>query len=100
MRNKHYLHHLIKQETPRIIFLQEIWLAAHDQTLLEREFPEYNFQIATPDIFENCEDKISNPGHTWHGAAIAWHRDLHPLVNQFTVTHQRFTAVIIGGPST
>ena len=95
-RNRHYLATLIKQIMPKIIFLQEIWLAFHDQSVLSEDFPEYNFQVSTPDMFDNSEDKIMSPGQVWHGAAIAWHNDLHPLVTPLPTTNVRFAAVLIG----
>jgi hypothetical protein len=94
-RNRHYLETLINKESPKLIFLQEIWLAHHDQLLLSRDFPDYSFNISTPDMFDNAEDKIMYHGHVWHGAAVAWHHDLHPLVTVLPTTCERFAAVTI-----
>ena len=33
--------------------------------------------------------------HTWHGAALAWHTDLSPLVSQIPVTYDRINAISI-----
>ena len=99
-RNKNYLTTLLKKETPKIIFIQELWLAYADQKILSEDFPDYDFHVSTPDMFENSEDLILQAGHTWHGTAIAWHRDLQPYVAQLPVTHDRFTAIKISFTST
>ena len=95
-RNRHYLANLIKLVMPKVIFLQEIWLAFHDQRVLSEDFPQYNFQVSTPDMFDNSEDKIMSPGQVWHGAAVAWYDDLHPLVTPLPTTNVRFSVVLIG----
>ena len=77
------------------MFLQEIWLPFSDSKLLQTDFPNYNFQISTPDMFLNPEDKIANHGQVWHGAAVAWHNDLHSKVTQLEAVHERFTVVKI-----
>ena len=93
-RNRHYLGALLK-EKPKIVFLQEIWLAHHDQSKLCRDFPEYNFHVATPDMFIQNEDKIQNPQYAWHGATVAWHRDINHLVSTLPVTYERFSGIAI-----
>ena len=99
-RNRHYLVSMLEQLNVKLIFLQEIWLAASDQKMLKDEIPEYNFSIATPDMFEDAEDLILYPAHVWHGAAIAWHRDLHNSVTELVTTHSRFTGIILSIGST
>ena len=94
-RNRYYLDTLVIQESPRLIFLQEVWLAHHEEEVLNKDFPNYNFKIATPDMFDHSEDKINCPGQVWHGAAIAWHNDLHSFVTPLISTHERFAAVLI-----
>jgi hypothetical protein len=46
-------------------------------------------------MFSHSEDKIINPGQVWHGAAVAWHSDLHSAVTPLTATHERFSAINI-----
>ena len=94
-RNRFYLQTLINQQNPKIILLQEIWLGLSDKQILSEDFPNYKFQVSTPDMFENSEDLVFNPGHVWHGAAVAWHTDLHYAVTELTSTHDRFAAVIL-----
>ena len=89
-----YLHDLIEQQSPKIIFLQEIWLAASDTQILKEDFPQYNFLVATPDMFEHTEDVILNPNYVWHGAAVAWHTDLHYAVTELATPHSRFAAIL------
>ena len=86
---------LIKQEKPKIIFLQELWLAYSEQKVLKQDFPDYDFHVSTPDMLEHCENIILHTGPAWHGTAVAWHRDLQPCVTQLPVTHDRFTAIKI-----
>ena len=47
-------------------------------------------------MFDNAEDKILHPGHVWHGAAVAWHNDLHSTVTVLPATNARFAAIILG----
>ena len=99
-RNRLYLQELIEQNKPSLIFLQEVWLASSDQRILSEDFPEYNFLISTPDMFKNSEDIILHSDHVWHGAAVAWHTDLHYAVTELTTTNDRFAAVILNISST
>ena len=46
-------------------------------------------------MFDNSEDLILNQGQVWHGAAVAWHTDLHYAVTELPATHDRFAAVIL-----
>ena len=94
-RNKHYLTKLINDFSSKIVFLQEIWLAYSDFRILQNDFPTLNFQISTPDMFMNAEDKIGSQGQVWHGAGIAWHDDLNSLVTPLQSNYERFTAVKI-----
>jgi exonuclease III len=96
-RNRHYLATLIQQQNPAIIFLQELWLPYEDQILLEQDFPDYNFLLASPDMFEHSEDKILSGGMVWQGAAIAWHDTLSSTspVIPLPVTCDRFVAVLL-----
>ena len=79
-RNRFYLKDLIKQEHPRLIFLQELWISHYEGQLLCQDFPNYQFHVTTPDIFDNSEELILSPSHTWHGAATAWHNSLQSFV--------------------
>ena len=45
-------------------------------------------------MFDKAEDKIVSPCHVWHGAAIAWHDDLHSTTTVLPTTNERFAAVI------
>lgn len=86
---------LLRQEHPKLVFLQEIWLPHYDQNKMCKDFPEYNFHAATPDIFIHNEDKIQYSQHVWHGAAVAWHHDLNHLVSTLPVTYERFSGIAI-----
>ena len=46
-------------------------------------------------MFDNSEDLILNQGQVWHGAAVAWHTDLHYAVTELPATHDRFAAIIL-----
>ena len=52
-----------------------------------------NFHVSTPDMFLHAEDKISNQGPVWHGAAVAWHNDMHGKVTTLDTNHQRYSSV-------
>jgi hypothetical protein len=84
---------MIFQNQPKIIFLQEIWLSYHEEELLKQEFPSYNFQISTPDMFDSNEDKILKSGQTWHGVAVGWHDDLHADVQNIPTNNTRFAGI-------
>ena len=60
---------------------------------MNKLFPDYSIQISTPDMFTPPEDLLCSTDHTWHGTAIAWHRDLHYLVKPVRVVHTRFAAI-------
>ena len=77
-RNRFYLQDLIQKEQPKLIFLQELWIASHEQQLLSQDFPAYNFHVATPDMFDPTEEAILRPSHTWHGAAMPGTRASNP----------------------
>ena len=94
-RNRFYLTDLITQHEPKLIFLQELWIAHYEQHQLSQDFPSYHFHVATPDIFDHSEESILLPSHTWHGAAIAWHNSLQSLITPLAVTHDRFSAIKI-----
>ena len=36
---------------------------------------------------------LDTPDHVWHGTAVAWHRDLLPIVKPVTVVHTRFAGI-------
>ena len=59
-RNKHYLNFLLCNLKPGIVFLQETWLPYSDQNLISNFHPTYNFKIASSDMFEHPEDRISS----------------------------------------
>ena len=80
------------------MFLQEIWVPYSEENSLNNKFKEYSVQISTPDQFTLPEDKLSNPEHTWHGAAILWHDSLHSSVLNLSNTHDRFTGIRLSFP--
>ena len=94
-RNRLYLQELIQDLGPKLILLQEIWLAYSDFRVLSQDFPDYNFVISTPDMFENSEEVVLHAGHVWHGAAVAWHDDIAHAVTDIPVTNHRFAAALI-----
>ena len=75
------------------MFLQELWMPYHDKKLMNEYLPDYSFQIATPDMFQNNEDKLMNNGPVWHGCAIAWHKDLNASIEPLESNHERLAGV-------
>ena len=65
-----YLQDLLNIVCPKVVFLQEIWLPYHDKVLMNAYFPDFHFNIATPDMIQNNEDKLLNCGPVWHGCAL------------------------------
>ena len=92
-RNKDYLGDLLKQGSIKILFLQEIWLPYHDKPLMSKCFPDYSFNIATPDMFHNNEDKFLSRGPVWHGCAIGWHNDINSNVEPVESNYERLVGV-------
>lgn len=93
LRNRQYLSHLLSEHYPRIVFLQELWIASCDCNQLYQDFPFMNFHVSTPDMFLHVEDKICNQGPVWQGAAVAWHNDMHGKVTTLDSNHQRYSSV-------
>ena len=79
--------------TPKLIFLQEIWVPYSEEHSINNKFINYSAQISTPDQFTHPEDRLSNPDHTWHGAAILWHDSLNSNVQNISNTHERFSGI-------
>ena len=77
----------------RIVFLQELWLSHHDQKSLNQYFPEFEFLVATPDMFINNEDKIMTRGPFWHGCTVGWHRDISNKVTVHQINHERLIGI-------
>ena len=75
--------------------MQELWLSCHDESRMCDYIPDYNFQIATPDLFNHPEDKIGQPDHNWHGAGIAWHHSLKSYVVPVNNVNEGFTGIRI-----
>ena len=75
--------------------MQELWLSCHEESRMCDYIPDYNFQIATPDLFNHPEDKIGQPDHNWHGAGIAWHHSLKSYVVPVNNVNERFTGIRI-----
>ena len=80
---------------PKLVFLQEIWVSSSDENAINEKLNQYSIQVATPDQFVNPEDKLGNPDHTWHGAAIMWHETLNSDILAIPNSHDRFTGVKI-----
>ena len=93
-RNSFYLTQILNL-APKIVFLQEIWVPYHKESSMNKKFPSYSVQISTPDQLTPPEDRLSNPDHTWHGAAVLWHESLNSSLLQITNTNVRFTGIKI-----
>ena len=91
-RNRNYLSSLL-QERPSLVFLQEIWLPYHDKNTLNHCFPDYNFQISAPDMFQHPEDQLNKSSHIWHGVAIAWRKGIPASIHYLKSTHERFVGI-------
>jgi hypothetical protein len=78
-----------------IIFLQEIWLHYHDEAKLKNMFPDFNFLISTPDMFNHSEDVLSSSSQVWHGSAVCWHNSINQWVRKLPSTHDRFSAILL-----
>ena len=92
-RNFRYLESLINTFTPKLIFLQELWVPYSQEDYLNSLFTDYTVQIATPDQFTPTEDRLSSHDHTWHGVALLWHESLNSEIISIKNTHHRFTGV-------
>ena len=92
-RNFRYLELLINTFTPKLIFLQELWVPYSQEDSLCSLFTDYSVQIATPDQFTPPEDRLSSSDHTWHGVALLWHESLNSEIIGIKNTHHRFTGV-------
>ena len=90
-----YLLQLIETFSPKLLFLQEIWVPYSEEDNINLRLQEYTIQISTPDQFTPPEDKLCSSGHTWHGAAIVWHASLNSYVTNISNTHDRFTGIKI-----
>ena len=88
----------MNQFSPNLMFFQKIWVPYSEESSLNNIFQDYSVQISTPDQFTLPEDKLSSPEHTWHGAAILWHKSLHHAVLHLSNTHERFTGVRLSFP--
>ena len=85
--------------SPSLLFLQEIWLPFSAEKQINTILPDFTFQISTPDMFMNTEEKLGRPDHTWHGCAIGWHESLQTFIQNIPATNERFSAVCINFPS-
>ena len=84
---------LLNLYCPLLIFLQEIWLPAHDEASLNKDFPHHSFKISTPDMFTANEDIMMTSGHNWHGVAIGWHHSLNSYVTALQSNCERFSGI-------
>ena len=92
-RNCYYLSQTLSNSAPKLVFLQEIWVPHHQESLLNTKYPSYSAQISTPDQFISPEDRLSAPDHTWHGVAILWHDIIASSVLHLLNTNPRFTDI-------
>ena len=92
-RNQHYLSTILNDISPSFFFIQELWLPYFEEPRLKQFFPDYNFQIATPDMLTDPEDKICRPSQNWHGAGIAWHNSLNHCMIPVENVNERFTGL-------
>ena len=97
-RNHHYLTDLLCNSSPSVIFLQETWLPFSDQNLINNFHPDYTFTISSSDMFQHPEDKMSIPGHVWHGVAIGWRKQLSSYIQPLESTHERIVGVRMVAP--
>ena len=91
---------LIEKYIPSVIFLQEIWLPYHEESLINRDFHKYTFKISSPDMFTPVEDKMMTPGPVWHGTAIGWHEQLNTYITHLEPNHERFVGLKISAENT
>ena len=92
-RNQFYLNTLLNSLTPKLIFIQEIWVPYHQENAMNNVFPEYSVLISTPDMFTPSEDLLSNMGPSWHGSAIMWHSSIDNGVTSIKTNNHRIAAV-------
>ena len=93
LRNFLYLSHVINHFSPKLLFVQELWVPYCEEGNLNSMLQEYSIQISTPDQFIPIEDRMSSTAHTWHGAGILWHESVNSSVHQLSNTHERFTGI-------
>ena len=94
-RNSLYLQQLISELSPKLIFLQEIWVPYSEEANLNSVFPTYSVQISTPDQFTPVEDNLGISEHVWHGSALLWHESMGASVVNIKNVHERFTGIKI-----
>ena len=99
-RNKYYLSDLLLEHSPKVVFLQEIWLPFHDQSILNNFYPDYSFKISTPDMFQHPEEQLGKPGHVWHGIAIGWRNDINFSTVVIDSTYERVVGIKLSTSST
>ena len=73
--------------------MQETWLPYSDQHSMNNIHEDYSFQVASSDMFEHAEDKISSPAHVWHGVAIGWRRDTSFIIQPLQSAHERIAGI-------
>ena len=79
--------------------LKHVFMQNRTEKLMNDDFPDYEFQISTPDMFIHPEDKLSTPDHTWHGCAIGWHSTIHTFIKNIPATNDRITGVCFSSTS-
>ena len=100
-RNKYYLTQLINSLSPLFLFLQEHWLPEHEATYkMTTDFPNYVFFTASSDMFVPTEDRMIQPGPTWHGTAIGWPKSKDMYIKTIPIISDRFCGVIYEQKST
>ena len=92
-RNSLYLWQIINELSPKLLFLQEVWVPYSEEQSINDVFKDYSVQISTPDQFTPPEDMLGRGEHIWHGAAIMWHESMNSNVLGVANTHERFTGI-------
>ena len=85
-RNKQYLADLVTLISPKILFLEEIWIPFHEERLINNYFNDYQLKISTPNMFQPSEELLSKSGPTWHGAAVGWHNSINTNITTIEST--------------
>ena len=93
IRNQLYLSNLLQKQSPKLVFLQELWTSYNQKANLNKAFPDYSIEISTPDMFTPPEDLLCTSDHTWHGSGILWHDSLDSTVTVLKTINDRFASI-------
>ena len=72
----------------------------HKKSVLDVDFPNYNFKMSSPDMFTPSEDKIGEQGPVWHGTAIGWKNSLTSHVKPLESSYPRFSGITLSSAET